>query len=129
MKKLRTKIIAAGATKPTRIRVEVDTVSTVSGKEILGSVILKGRRFGTIREKAAPTAAIALQSVSLVMSIFAEWPVQRSYTITIQSIMYEIMSLTDTELCATFISAIAFTACHSDQVERIGEITVNCLSE
>ena len=110
MKKLRTKMIAAGATRPTRINVEVDIVSTVSGKEMFGSAMLKGRRLGTIWEKAAPTAATALQSVRC--NALSRFPSQWPYIITTQSMMYEIISRTDTGLRVISINAITFRLVH-----------------
>jgi len=52
------KIMAPGATRPQRMRVEVEIFSLITyGKLMSGSVREKGRLFGVMIEKRAPTTA------------------------------------------------------------------------
>lgn len=82
------KMITAGAIRPATTRTAVEIVSVLLGKEMLGSVIAKGRRLGLMVENPAPTAAMALKRCQLIRTSVAI-DIEVLYIITIQSMMYD----------------------------------------
>ena len=68
------KMIPAGIIRPMTTRTPVETFSfETNGKEMFGSVRLKGLLFGAMDEMPAPTAAMILCNVSLVSWIQPDW--------------------------------------------------------
>ena len=88
-----TKTITAGITSPRTTSRPVDIFSFETyGKEMSGSVTLKGRLLGVMAENAAPTAATALQYCELRTTERVRKRLAKrlsTHIITIQSIMYE----------------------------------------